>query len=72
MDFGIAMSEPTHPTEQPRELEAKPTARSVGPREARTVRSDEILQGADEVQIDHEGQVYRLRRTRSGKLILHK
>ena len=36
------------------------------------VRSEELLRGRDEVLIDHQGSLYRLRLTRSGKLILHK
>ena len=38
----------------------------------RVIQSHEILQGAREVQIEHEGELYRLRLTRNGKLILHK
>ncbi|MCE5302276.1 MAG: hemin uptake protein HemP [Planctomycetaceae bacterium] len=38
----------------------------------RVVRSEELLQGGREVLILHEGQIYRLSHTRSGKLILHK
>jgi hemin uptake protein HemP len=34
--------------------------------------SDELMQGATELQISHRGEVYRLRLTRSGKLILQK
>lgn len=36
------------------------------------IRSDELLKGRDEVVLVHDGQLYRLRRTRSGKLILTK
>ena len=36
----------------------------------RTVDSAEILQGSQEVAIAHNGRIYRLRRTRNGKLIL--
>jgi hemin uptake protein HemP len=36
------------------------------------LRSAEILRGRKEVWIEHEGQMYRLRETRSGKLILQK
>jgi hemin uptake protein HemP len=36
----------------------------------RTVDSRDILAGENEVVIRHEGRVYRLRRTRLGKLIL--
>jgi len=38
----------------------------------RTIRSAELLQGAREVYIDHEGEIYRLRLTRNQKLILQK
>jgi hemin uptake protein HemP len=40
------------------------------PREA--WRSDELLGDRTEVLILHNNEVYRLRRTRQGKLILHK
>jgi hemin uptake protein HemP len=36
------------------------------------VRSHELLNGRQEVLIEHSGQYYRLRITRSGKLILQK
>jgi hemin uptake protein HemP len=42
------------------------------PETLRLIRSEELLAGAHEVLIEHEGQTYRLRLTRSGKLILHK
>lgn len=42
------------------------------PDSRRLISSDEILAGSEEVLIVHEGQTYRLRVTRSGKLILHK
>lgn len=38
----------------------------------RRVNSRELLKGDDEIWIEHGGEVYRLRLTRSGKLILHK
>lgn len=41
-------------------------------REIRTVSSADLMQGAAEIQITHRDDVYRLRVTRSGKLILHK
>jgi hemin uptake protein HemP len=34
--------------------------------------SDEIFGGKQEVLIRHAGELYRLRLTRNGKLILHK
>jgi hemin uptake protein HemP len=38
----------------------------------RRIRSEELFAGKLEVLIEHDGQTYRLRLTRSGKLILHK
>ena len=40
--------------------------------EARTLSSTELLSGAKEVVIDHQGERYRLRCTSKGKLILTK
>lgn len=36
------------------------------------LHSNELLQGRQEVLIEHAGEIYRLRVTRNGKLILHK
>ena len=41
-------------------------------REPRTIRSEDLLGDEKEVVIVHENQLYRLRRTRNGKLILQK
>ena len=38
----------------------------------RVIDSRDLLRGKREVQIVHAGQTYRLRLTRTGKLILHK
>jgi hemin uptake protein HemP len=38
----------------------------------RTLESSELFHGAREVMIRHAGECYRLRVTRTGKLILHK
>jgi hemin uptake protein HemP len=38
----------------------------------RLVPSEELLRGGREVLIQHADEIYRLRVTRSGKLILHK
>jgi len=38
----------------------------------RTISSSELFAAGDEVVIAHEGEYYRLRRTRNGKLILTK
>jgi hemin uptake protein HemP len=42
------------------------------PRSVRQLESQELLQGEREVLILHSGEVYRLRLTRNGKLILQK
>jgi len=39
---------------------------------SKPIRSDILFSRADEVLIAHQGEHYRLRRTRSGKLILTK
>lgn len=46
-----------------------PAADPGGPRRW---QSQQLLQGAREVQIEHQGQVYRLQLTALGKLILTK
>jgi hemin uptake protein HemP len=38
----------------------------------RIVNSQELLRGEQEIYIAHQGDTYRLRRTRQGKLILYK
>lgn len=45
----------------------RPSAHSGEP-----IPSQRLLLGRDEIQIVHQGQVYRLRQTRNGKLILTK
>jgi hemin uptake protein HemP len=42
------------------------------PKGERAMSSTELFGGRREVLIDHEGQVYRLRITRNGKLIMNK
>ncbi len=42
------------------------------PQKTRRINSSDLLAGAREVHIEHEGQTYRLRRTKAGKLILTK
>jgi hemin uptake protein HemP len=36
------------------------------------LRADRLFQGRQEILIDHQGETYRLRITRNGKLILTK
>ena len=52
---------------------SKPPANSTPPASTPTIiSSSELLQGRKELWIDHGGVLYRLRLTRSGKLILQK
>jgi hemin uptake protein HemP len=52
---------------------AKPQRRAtVAPRDVRTVRSADLFLEDKEIVIEHAGDNYRLRITRSGKLILYK
>jgi len=54
---------PDAPRRQP---DNKPT------RGRRTVKSSELLRGGHELLIDHHGEIYSLRETSKGKLILTK
>jgi hemin uptake protein HemP len=47
-------------------------ARSSAPRIVREVASSELLRGANELLIRHGDELYRLKLTRNGKLILQK
>jgi hemin uptake protein HemP len=49
--------------------EANPSPESLAPP---SVNSTELLHGHRELLIHHEGEVYRLRLTKTGKLILNK
>ena len=49
-----------------------PPAEAARPFSAVVWNSEEILKGTKEIQIVHRGEVYRLRLTRNGKLILSK
>jgi hemin uptake protein HemP len=49
--------------------EPRPLPAGIQPRK---ITSTELLQGKNELWIEHAGQLYRLRVTRSGKLILQK
>ena len=40
--------------------------------DSRRINSQSLLAGAKEILIQHADQIYRLRETRSGKLIMHK
>lgn len=60
-----------------RKADAAPPCPSDRPSDAlpvatRRLNSRELFAGAKEVEIEHEGMVYRLRHTSQGKLILTK
>lgn len=55
-----------HP-QPPREPES-----ADAPTGPRTIASEELFQGRRELLIRHAGEIYRLRITRNGKLILQK
>lgn len=62
------MSDPDRtPPPQPPQPQDSPASEG-----AVSISSRQLLQGAREVLIEHEGETYRLRLTRNGKLILHK
>ena len=42
------------------------------PHARRQIASSELLSGGNELRIDHHGEIYTLRRTSKGKLILTK
>ena len=50
----------------------RPQLRPVAMRPVRTLFSGTILEGETEIAIDHHGELYRLKVTRQGKLILTK
>lgn len=52
-------------------LDATPPTRGTGtPAATRRLRSEDLFQQLREVEIDHEGRIYRLRLTQLNKLIL--
>lgn len=51
---------------------APPSPASTLPEAARVFDSAQLLDGRAEIYIRHQGELYRLRQTRQGKLILTK
>jgi hemin uptake protein HemP len=51
-------------------MQTEPKGRSGAPRRMTSTR--ELLAGGNEVQIEHNGEIYTLRQTSKGKLILTK
>jgi hemin uptake protein HemP len=60
------------PAEAPATTDAGRAIPAAVPVPPRTVQSQELLGHGAELWILHEGQIYRLRRTRNSKLILSK
>jgi hemin uptake protein HemP len=60
------MTEPQQRENQPSSSAKQQSSRP------RIVNSQELLRGEQEIYITHQGDTYRLRRTRQGKLILYK
>lgn len=52
--------------------EAEDNLKQDGHKQPRILTSSDLLQGSREVWIEHDGQLYRLRLTSRGKLILTK
>ncbi|MCP4564750.1 MAG: hemin uptake protein HemP [Bosea sp.] len=63
------LSAPTGPGRLDR---ARGLPRPTATRPARTVASAAVFKGETEIGIEHHGELYRLRITRQGKLILTK
>ena len=67
------MSSPAPPAQHATRAPAASTAQPVPAAAPRRIRSDALFEGtAVEIEIEHQQQVYRLRRTSLGKLILTK
>ena len=61
------------PSPQPRNVPPPPPAAPAGPpAPPARVRFGDLAGPSAEVEIEHAGQIYRLRRTRAGKLLLTK
>ncbi len=57
---------------EPEHVDEPPRVNPVPSAGDQRVRSEELFRGTRELLIEHAGEVYRLRLTRNGKLILHK
>lgn len=61
------MTEPLPPEPSPDSL-----PKTTAPPPSSVIRSEALLGGQKEILIEHGGEMYRLRLTRNGKLILQK
>jgi len=64
-------NDPAHEGSPPPAV-SPPAGGHARPASTRRIASSELFAGAVEVEIEHQEQVYRLRRTSLGKLILTK
>jgi hemin uptake protein HemP len=64
------MNEPSRP--HPEGVSRAPQTDTPDAAEPVTIRSEDLLRGANEVRILHGNDVYRLRLTHNGRLILSK
>ena len=64
-----AMSDPPRPASSTSPATPDPP---TTPAPGRVISSDELLRGQTEIFITHDNQLYRLRLTRNGKLLLQK
>lgn len=60
----------TYPTTVPRD--SLPPVRTTAQRQRKRISSQDLLANEREIEIEHVGQLYRLRLTALGKLILTK
>lgn len=65
----MKQARPMHTAEETNRIRDERSARPAG---AHSYSTDALFQGAREIEIEHHGEVYRLRITRQGKLILNK
>ena len=63
---------PGHADQMPTPVDSSVDQRAVAPARVARVTSAALFSGAQEVEIEHNGTVYRLRQTALGKLILTK
>jgi hemin uptake protein HemP len=65
-------NEPSSPSVNQAPVSPQPGLPAAMHGEVKRISSDTLLGGAQEVQIEHRGALYRLRQTSLGKLILTK
>lgn len=64
--------DPDNPDENNQGETDQPSGSSEGPVLPKIIKFDTLARCGDEIWIEHNGQIYRLRKTRQDKLILTK